>query len=95
MTTQPPVETLTDLKLTDEVKKTINEAYVPNDLPIIMAHIDEQGRPAMTYRGSVVAFSDTQLGVWARNAEGGTASSLEAHPDVTLMYRESGGPGQR
>jgi hypothetical protein len=60
-----------------------------------MAHIDEQGRPVMTYRGSVVAFSETQLGVWARNAEGGTATSLEKHPDVQLVYRESGGPGQR
>jgi hypothetical protein len=95
MTTQPPMETLTELKLTAEMQTTINEAYVPNDRPVIMAHIDEQGRPVMTYRGSVVAFSETQLGVWARNAEGGTATSLEKHPDVQLVYRESGGPGQR
>lgn len=95
MTTQPEIQTLTELKLTDELKQTVNEAYVPNDRPIIMAHVDEDGRPTMTWRGSVVAISDTQLGVWARNAEGGTASSLEARPDVSLVYRESGGPGQR
>ena len=95
MTTQPPMETLTELKLTDEIKRTVNEAYVPNDLPILMGTIDEAGRPNLTWRGSVVAYSDTQLGVWARNAEGGTARTLEAHPDVMLVYRESGGPGQR
>jgi hypothetical protein len=95
MTTQPPMETLTELKLTDEIKQTVNEAYVPNDRPIIMAHVDDDGKPTMTWRGSVVAVSDTQLGVWARNAEGGTATSLERHPDVMLVYRESGGPGQR
>ncbi len=89
------METLTELKLTDEIKKTVNEAYVPNDRPILMAHVDPDGKPTMTWRGSVCAISDTQLGVWARNAEGGTASSLEAHPDVMLVYRESGGPGQR
>ncbi len=89
------METLTELKLTDEIKKTVNEAYVPNDRPILMAHVDMDGKPVMTWRGSVCAISDTQIGVWARNAEGGTASSLEAHPDVMLVYRESGGPGQR
>jgi hypothetical protein len=89
------METLTELRLTDEIKRTVNEAYVPNDLPILMGTIDEAGRPNLTWRGSVVAYSDTQLGVWARNAEGGTAKTLAAHPDVMLVYRESGGPGQR
>jgi hypothetical protein len=89
------METLTELKLTDEIKKTVNEAYVPNDRPILMAHVGLDGKPTMTWRGSVCAINDTQLGVWARNAEGGTASALETHPDVMLVYRESGGPGQR
>ena len=95
MTTQPEMQTLTELKLTEEIKRTVNEAYVPNDRPIIMATIDDDGRPNMTWRGSVVAISDTQIGVWARNAEGGTALTLAKHPEVQLMYRESGGPGQR
>jgi hypothetical protein len=93
MTTEPQV--LTELKMNADIQRTINEAYVPNDLPIIMAHVGDDGRPTMTYRGSVIAFSETQLGVWARNAEGGTANSLGANPDVQLVYRESGGPGQR
>jgi pyridoxamine 5'-phosphate oxidase-like protein len=95
LTTQPPVETLTELKLTDEIKRTVNEAYVPNDRPILMATIDADGRPNVTWRGSVIAYSDTQIGVWARNPEGGTATTLAQHPDVMLVYRESGGPGQR
>ena len=93
MTTEPQV--LTELKMNADIQRTINEAYVPNDLPIIMAHVDDDGRPTMTYRGSVIAFSETQLGVWARNAEGGTANALGKNPDVQLVYRESGGPGQR
>ena len=95
MTTQQEPEVLTELKMNAEVQRTINEAYVPNDNPIIMATIGSDGKPAMSYRGSVIAFSETQLGVWARNAEGGTAKALAAHPDVQLVYRESGGPGQR
>jgi hypothetical protein len=89
------METLTALKLTDEIKRTVNESYVPNDRPVLMATVDDDGKPNMTWRGSVVAFSDTQLGFWARNSEGGTANTIEKHPDVMLVYRESGGPGQR
>jgi len=89
------METLTELKLTDEIKRIVNEAYVPNDRPFVMATVDEDGRPNITWRGSVIAYSDTQLGVWARNADGGTARTLAKHPDVMLVYRESGGPGQR
>jgi len=95
MTTQQDPEVLTELKMNADVQRTINEAYVPNDNPIIMASVGDDGKPSMTYRGSVIAFSETQLGVWARNAEGGTANALAAHPDVQLVYRESGGPGQR
>lgn len=86
--TTPQVETLTELKLTPEIKKLINEAYVPNDFPIIMAHVDEQGRPGASYRGSVIAFSDTQIGVWARHADGATVKAIEKNPNVTLVYRE-------
>ena len=78
MTTE--TEVLTELKMNADIQRTVNEAYVPNDLPIIMAHVGDDGRPTMTYRGSVIAFSETQLGVWARNSEGGTASSLPDHP---------------
>jgi hypothetical protein len=42
----------------------------------------------MSYRGSLVVVSDTQLGFWARNGEGGTASALEKNPNLTIVYRE-------
>ena len=95
MGTQSTPETLTELKINDALKRKIEEAYVPNDWPMVMAHVDDQGLPTMSYRGSVVVLSDTQLGVWARNPEGGTASSLVKHPDVQLIYREQAPDGGR
>ena len=88
MTTPPPMETLTELKINDALKQKVMEAYVPNDWPIIVGYVDEQGRPGLSYRGSVVVVSETQIGVWARNAEGGTASALSKNPNMTLVYRE-------
>jgi hypothetical protein len=91
--TTPQLETLTELKLTDELKRTIGEAYVPNDLPILIAYVDGDGRPSLSYRGSTVAFSDTQLAVWARRPDAGLAPAMAHNPNVTLIYRQPGGEG--
>jgi hypothetical protein len=95
VTTPPQVETLTELKLTDEIKNIVNQSYIPNDYPILMAYVDEHGRPGISFRGSAIAYSDTQLAVWARNSEGSTATALEANPNVTLVYREPSPDHQR
>ena len=88
MTSQPPVETLTELKLPEALKQAVKQAYIPDDNPLLMAYVDKQGRPGLSYRGSAVVFSDTQLGMWARNGEGGTASALDNNANVTLIYRQ-------
>jgi hypothetical protein len=93
--TQPTLERLTELRLTPEIQRIINEAFVPNDLPFIMAHVDDKGRPSMSWRGSTIALNETQVAVWARHSDGATVTALEQRPDVMLAYRESGGPGQR
>jgi hypothetical protein len=79
---------LTELKINDALKRKVMEAYVPNDWPIMVGYVDDQNRPGMSYRGSLVVVSDTQLGFWARNGEGGTASALEKNPNLTIVYRE-------
>jgi hypothetical protein len=88
VTTQPTPEVLTELKISDELRRKVMDAYVPNDWPIMVAYVDDQGRPGMSYRGSVVVVSETQLGFWARNGEGGTASALAKNPYLTVAYRE-------
>ncbi len=92
--TQAERERLTELRLTPEIQKIINEAFEPMDLPFMMAHVDDNGRPSMSWRGSVCAVSETEIGVWARHGDGGTVTSLEQRPDVMLAYRETGGPGK-
>ena len=92
MTTPPPMETLTELKINDALKQKVMEAYVPNDWPIIVGYVDEQGRPGMSYRGSVVVVSETQLGMWARNAGGQhqRRPAEEPEPDAGLPRADAG-----
>ena len=94
MTTQPPqVETLTELKLTDAIKQIVNEAYIPNDRPVLLSYVDANGQPSVSYRGSVIPIGDDKLGVWARNPDAGLPRAVPSNPNVVLIYREGGGPG--
>lgn len=79
------------IQLTDEIRDHINGALVAGN-PMIIATVDEAGKPRLSYRGSVAVFSDDQLGFWARNAEGSTAGGIGSNPNIALMYRS---PAQR
>jgi hypothetical protein len=88
--TTPQLETLTELRLTGLVRRTIDRAYVPNDRPILMASVGEDGKPVLSFRGSIHVHSETQIAVWARHSDGNTAKALSLNPHVTLIYREPG-----
>ena len=79
------------IEINDEIREHVNGAILAGN-PMIMASVDDQGRPRLSFRGSVAVFSSDQLGVWARNAEGQTAGAIGANPHVAFMYRS---PAQR
>lgn len=76
------------IQLTDEMKTAINSALADR-APIMVATVDDTGQPSMSFRGSVQAYSDTQLGIWVRNPEGGILKSIVANPKIALMYRNA------
>ena len=71
----------------DFVKAMVNNA-LGNGTPMTVAYVDSEGRPSLSLRGSTQAYSDTQLSIWLRTAERGMAKSLEANPNVSLLYRD-------
>jgi hypothetical protein len=74
------------MKITDEIKEAVNGA-LSNRTPIIVAYVDEDGQPSLSFRGSTQVYSDDQLAIWVRNPEGGLLRALQKNPRVTLMYR--------
>ena len=60
-----------------------------NGTPMVMCYVDETGQPKQSLRGSTVVFSPTQLGIWARNAEGGLPNALAKNDKVSMLYRDS------
>ena len=86
MATQSAPPVLTELKLSPAMKDTINNA-LSNGRMLSLAYVSPEGRPELSFRGSVQAYSDTQLAIWVRNPQGGLIEAVKrGHPHVTLLY---------
>jgi hypothetical protein len=74
-------------RIPDFVKAYVNSALA-NNTPLIVAYTDLNGAPVLSLRGSTQVFSDTQLSIWVRHANGGMANALRSNPRMALMYRD-------
>jgi hypothetical protein len=90
MATQHTPPALTELKLSPALKETVNTALERGRM-ISVAYVSSEGRPELSFRGSVQAYSDTQLAIWVRNPEGGILkATTSGHPHIALLYGELG-----
>lgn len=82
----PPV--LTELKLTPALKELVDGALGRGRM-LSVAYVSADGRPELSFRGSVQAYSDTQLAIWVRNPEGGILAAVrDGRPHISLLYGE-------
>jgi len=86
-----PADTSPLLALTDEIKTLVNGALVAGS-PLLLAAVSADGKPVLSFRGSAQVYSDDQIGVWARNGQGGTLDAIRANPNVVLVYRSATTP---
>lgn len=70
-----------------ELRRRIDHALVERH-PMLVAHVDEQGQPILSFRGSVQALADDQLALWVRSAQGGFVQAIARNPRIALMYRD-------
>ena len=78
---------LSELRLTDEIKSAVNGA-LDNQTPMMIAYTDQADEIHLSFRGTIQAYSDDQLAVWARDPEGGLPRHIAARPKVTLFYHD-------
>jgi hypothetical protein len=67
------------------MKQAINTAASSGKV-LVVAYVDENNAPQLSYRGSAQAFSDTQLAVWVRNPQGRILTATRVNPAVALIY---------
>jgi hypothetical protein len=71
----------------ERVAPAINGALV-NGTPVVMAYVDADGKPHLSFRGTAQVLDAQTMAVWARNPEGGLPGAVAANPNVSLMYRD-------
>ena len=73
--------------LTPEIKEMVNGGLTTGN-PMLLAVVNRENKPVLSFRGSLQVFSDDQLALWVRNAQGGMLHALQKNPKVALMYRD-------
>ena len=80
---KPP--TASPIMLTDELSDLIARA-LENGTPIVVAYLDTDGRPQVSYRGTVQAFGSDRLALWNRDPNGGLVRALGEHSQLSFFY---------
>jgi len=58
---------------------------------VAIAYVDEDGAPAISYRGSTQVYSNDQLAIWARKQDSGIAAAIAKNPQVALVFLDPEG----
>lgn len=84
--TPPPPPDAMPIVLPESLRKMVNNALVERH-PMLMAYNDPQGQPVLSFRGSVQVYSNDQLAMWIRSADGAFVQAIRNNPRVALVYR--------
>jgi hypothetical protein len=80
-------ESTKQLVLTDDIKSDVNGALA-NGTPVVVAYVDADGAPHLSFRGSAQAYGDDRLAIWVRDPEGGLLQAIVTNPRIALLYRD-------
>jgi hypothetical protein len=69
------------------IRRRIDRALADGNA-MSVAFCDADGRPSLSLRGSLRTYSDRELSLWARNAEGGLVAAVRAGRPVAMLYRD-------
>lgn len=81
-------DTPAPVNLGPKIAEIIDTAF-DNGRPIVVAYVDGEGQPHLSFRGSAQVFSPDQCALWIREPEGGLVRSLGHKSKMTMMYRDS------
>ena len=73
--------------LTEEIKQRFAGALTDGH-PVVAGYVDRNGDPHVSFYGSVHAYSDDQLALWVRNADGELLTAVERNPKVGFIYSD-------
>lgn len=84
--TPPPPPEARPIALPEALKQMVGNALAERH-PMLVAYSDPEGQPVLSFRGSVQAYSDDQLAMWIRSADGAFVRAIRSNPRLALVYR--------
>jgi Pyridoxamine 5'-phosphate oxidase len=61
-----------------------------NGTTVVVAYVDDEGQPHLSFRGTVQVFDEERLALWARDAGGGLPRALPTNPRLAFWYHDPG-----
>jgi hypothetical protein len=75
------------IELSYELKNSLANSMTDR-IAVIAAYVDRRGDPHVGFYGSLHAYSDNQLAVWARNPDSELVATIPAHPKIEFVYSD-------
>ena len=73
--------------LSEELKTSLANSMTDR-IAVIAAYVDRKGAPHLGFYGSLHAYSDDQLALWARKPDSELVATLPAHPKIEFVYSD-------
>ncbi len=67
------------------IADAINSALL-RERPVVVAAVDADGNPQVSFRGSTHVYSPDQIAIWARKRDEGLVTYIADNPSVSLLY---------
>ena len=64
------------------------DGALDNGTTVVVAYVDGDGQPQLSFRGTVQVLDDTRLALWIRDANGGLPRALAANPRLSFWYHD-------
>ena len=75
------------IELTEEHAQLL-AAALDNGTPVLVAYVDAEGRPHLSYRATVQVIAPDQLSMWIRDPAGGLLRALATNPGLSCFYSD-------
>ena len=75
------------IELNDELRASLANSMTDR-IAVIAAYVDRNGDPHVGFYGSLHAYSDDQLALWARKPDSELVATLPTHPKIEFVYSD-------
>ncbi len=82
--TESPQSPTIGVDISGDIGEFVDTAFDRRE-PMVLAYVDGDGAPHVSYRGTVQSVSSDQVAIWIRNRSGGFLQAIQQNPRVALI----------